>query len=92
MFVINQWTDTGYSHCEPPRSRTVLTNVLKEAYKSGKFSSSKVKWSGSSENELDRTTEGAPTDDGATDTDGGDGPDAVQAGAKEYAGRGEGPG
>lgn len=49
-----------------------------------------MKRSGRSEKELDRTAEGA-ADGGATDTDGGDGPDAVPAGAKGYVGRGEGP-
>lgn len=69
----------------------VLTKNLKEAYKSGKFSSSKVKRCGRSEKELDRTAGGAATDNGATDTDGEDGADTVQAGGKEYAGEGEGP-
>lgn len=64
----------------------VLTRDLKEANKSGKFSSSKVKRCGRSENELDRAARGA-----ATDTDGGNGAATVQAGAKEYAGRVEGP-
>lgn len=88
---MNWWTETGYSHCELPLSRMVLTRDLKEAYKSGKFSSSKVKRCGRSEKELDKAARGAATDNGATDTDGGDGADTVQAGTKEYAGRGEGP-
>ena len=61
----------------------VLTRDLKEAYKSGKFSSSKVKRCGRSEKELDRAAGGVATDIGATDTEGGDGTDTVQAGAKE---------
>lgn len=62
----------------------VLTRDLKEAYKSGKFSSSKVKRCGRSEKELDRGAGGAAMDMGATDTDdGGDGADTLQAGARE---------
>lgn len=61
----------------------VFTSDLKDAYKSGKFSSSKVKRSGRSEKELDSTTEGAATDVGAEDAAGGSGPDAVQAGGRE---------
>lgn len=63
----------------------VLTRDLKEAYKSGKFSSSKVKRCGRSEKELDRGAGGAAAamDIGATDTDGGDGADMPQAGARE---------
>lgn len=82
-FVVNWWTRMGYSHCEPPLSRMVLTRDLKEAYKSGKFSSSKVKRCGRSEKELDRAAGGAAMDNGATDTDGWDGADTVQAGANE---------
>lgn len=61
----------------------VLTRDLKEAYKSGRFSSSKVKRCGRSEKELDRGAGGAAMDIGATDTDGGDGADTLQAGARE---------
>lgn len=62
----------------------VLTRDLKEAYKSGKFSSSKVKRCGRSEKELDRGAGGAVAMDiGAMDTDGGDGADTLQAGARE---------
>lgn len=62
----------------------VLTRDLKEAYKSGKFSSSKVKRCGRSEKELDRGAGGTVAMDiGATDTDGGDGADTLQAGARE---------
>lgn len=82
-FVMDCWTESGYSHWEPPLSRMVLTRDLKEAYKSGKFSSSKVKRCGRSEKELDRGAGGAVMDKGATDTDGGDGADTVQVGARE---------
>lgn len=46
----------------------VLTRDLKDAYKSGKFSSSKVKRSGGSVEEFNETTRGAATDtEGTTD-------------------------
>lgn len=54
---------TRYLHCEPPLSRMVLTRDLKDAYKSGKFSSSKVKRSGGSVEEFNKTTGGAATDE-----------------------------
>lgn len=68
----------------------VLTRDLKEAYRSGKLSSSKVNRCGRSEKELDRVGGWAAADNGPVDADG-DGADAAQAGAREYAGRGKGP-
>lgn len=61
------------SDCEPPLSRIVLTRDLKDAYKSDKFSSSKVKRSGRSAKEFNETG-GAVIDEGtaegrATDTE-----------------------
>lgn len=46
------------SDCEPPLSRMVLKRDLKDAYKSGKFISSKVKRSGGSVEEVNETTGG----------------------------------
>ena len=53
----------------------VLTRDLKDAYKSGKFSSSKVNRSGGSVEEFNETT---GTDEGTTDTEEWAGPDTVQ--------------
>lgn len=47
----------------------VLKRLLKDAYKSGRFSSSKVKRSGRSVEELDKIMAGVMTGDGATDPD-----------------------
>lgn len=47
----------------------VLKRDLKDAYKSGKFSSSKVKRSGGSVEKFDETTGGATTEEGPTDTE-----------------------
>lgn len=47
------------SDCEPPLSRMVLKRDLKDAYKSGKFSSSKVKRSGGSAEGFEEITGGA---------------------------------
>lgn len=58
------------SDCEPPRSRIVLNKDLKDAYKSGRLNSSKVKRSGGSVEEFSETTGGAATDEGAAETDG----------------------
>lgn len=54
------------SDCEPPFSRMVLKRDLKDAYKSGKFISSKVKRSGGSVEEFNKTTGGAATDEATT--------------------------
>lgn len=53
------------SDCEPPLSRIVLKRDLKDAYKSGKFISSKVKRSGGSVEEFNETAGGAAADEGA---------------------------
>lgn len=47
----------------------VLKRDLKDAYKSGKFSSSKVKRSVGSVEEFSETTGGAAIDEGTTDTE-----------------------
>lgn len=59
----------------------VLTRDLKDAYKSGKFSSSKVKRSVGSVEEFKETRGGAATDTGTTDTEEWVGPDTVQTDA-----------
>lgn len=50
----------GMSDCEPPLSRIVLKIDLKDAYKSGRFNSSKVKRRGTSLG-FKPTTGGTPT-------------------------------
>lgn len=64
----------GMSDCEPPLSRIVLKIDLKDAYKSGRFNSSKVKRRGTSEGFIlarggaptaEETMTGGPTDTGA---------------------------
>lgn len=55
------------SDCEPPRSRMVLKRDLKDAYKSGKIISSKVKRSGGSVEEFNETTGAA--DEGRAHTE-----------------------
>lgn len=55
------------SDCEPPLSRMFLTRDLKDAYKSGRLSSSKVKRSGRSVEVFNEMTGGAATDEGTTD-------------------------
>lgn len=55
------------SDCEPPLSRIVLKRDLKEAYKSGRIISSKVKRSGGSVEEFNETT--GATDEGTTQTE-----------------------
>ncbi len=67
-----------YLHCEPPLSRMVLKRDLNDAYKSGKFSSSKVKRSGGSVEEFNETTGGAATGKGATGAEECVGPGAAQ--------------
>lgn len=64
-------TARGASDCEPPLSRMLLKKDLKDAYKSGKFSSSKVKRSEGSEEALKEMTGGGgmATDEGTTDTE-----------------------
>lgn len=68
----------GTSDCEPPLSRMVFTSDLKEAYRSGKFSSSKVKRSGGSTVVFNEATAGPATDEGTTETAGCGGPEKVE--------------
>lgn len=56
----------GTSDCEPPLSRIVLKMDLKDAYKSGKFNSSKVKRRGTSVG-FRLTTAGAAAEETATE-------------------------
>lgn len=73
MYVgITHKHNTEYLHCEPPLSRMVLKRDLNDAYKSGKFSSSKVNRRGGSVEEFDEIT------GGAADTEEWEGPDTVQ--------------
>lgn len=69
--VVSLLETGGTSDCEPPLSRTVLKIDLKDAYKSGRFNSSKVKRRGTSVG-FRLTTDGAPaaeeTTAGLTDT------------------------
>lgn len=76
----------------------VFTSDLKEAYRSGKFSSSKVKRSGGSMVVFNEATAGPATDEGTTETAGCGGPDTVhtdtgaELGAQEKVETHMGPG
>lgn len=69
------------SDCEPPLSRIVLKRDLKDAYKSGKFSSSKVKRSGGSAEVFREATGGVVIEEGTTDSEVGVGSAMVQTDA-----------
>lgn len=69
VILVSLQEHTHYLHCEPPLSRIVLTRDLKDAYKSGRFRSSKVNRSGGSVVEFGEM-KGAATLGGAADTEG----------------------
>lgn len=84
------------SDCEPPLSLMVLTSDLKDAYKSGKFISSKVKRSGGSVEGFKEAAEeeergGPDTELGkdrvAAEKEGAAGEDMLDRGGAEAAGR-----
>lgn len=69
LYSVKTQIHTCHLHCEPPLSRTVLNRDLKDAYRSSKLSSSKVKRSKGSVGGFTETTGGATADDGTVSSD-----------------------